>query len=150
MLADIGQNKQIARLGPEPSAMALLRDTNARPCIDTGRYFDFDLFRFRRHALAVAEGAWLATASSAFAIGTALRELQPSAGLHYLAAAFASGTRNDRPARVARTLATRTLLAAVDRNICGEARERLFKTQCQRYFNIAAHALARLAEVPVE
>ena len=76
--------------------------------------------------------------AGAFAIRTGLRKLQTPAGSHHLSRAFASRAMHDRPAGVARTLAARTLLAAIDGDIGRQAGKCFFKTKCERDLDIAA------------
>src|SRR5687767_15122823 len=105
MLVDIRQNKKIAGLCAEASAVAFFRDSDPRTSTNARRNAYLDLFGFWRHAFAVTQAARLAATSSTLAIRAALRKLQTPARAHYLSGAFTCRALNNRSTSIARTLA---------------------------------------------
>src|SRR5690606_21775805 len=122
----------------KPPAVSFLRHTNTRTRIDARRYLHLHLLALRRRSVTMAERTRFASTARAFAIGTRLRKLQPSARTHHLPRALAGRTRYDRAARIARSLTTRTLLRAVYRYVGRKPRKSLVKTQRKRDLDVAA------------
>src|SRR4029079_7566780 len=127
MLADVCQDKKIAGFGTQSTAMAFFWDPHPGACVNAGVYLGLDLLGPGCNAFAVTERARLTTAARPFAIRARLRELQPSARPHDLTRAFAGRTLNYGAARIAGALAARALFGSVDRDVCSQAFERLFK-----------------------
>src|SRR5205085_8411331 len=138
VLADVRDDVEVARGRAHPPALALGRHPHARPRVHSRRNPDLHLLGLRHGALAVAERARRAAFARAAAVGALLREAQTPARALHLTRPVAGRAGDGVAARVARAVAARALLGAVDRDVGRQPRDRLLERERERHLDVRA------------
>src|SRR5215213_1000863 len=109
---------------------------HARASVHARRYPNLHRLGLRHRPLAVAERARRPALARAAAVGALLREAHAPARLLHLPRAVAGRAGDGVAARVARAVAARALLGAVDRDVRRQALDGLLERERERHLDV--------------